>query len=296
MELFLGSAEQGLIYGLMTIGIFISYRILNVADLTVDGSFTLGAAVSIVFTAAGHPVLGILLAILAGALAGTVTAFLQTKLKIQPILAGILTMTALYTINLAVMGNRPNMSLLYENTIFTKPVEWLGSWGKLATVLAVCAVCVGLISLFLHTRLGLSVRATGDNEDMVRSSSINADVMKFIGLALSNALVALSGALLCQYQQFTDISMGTGMVIIGLASLVIGEVVLGWSKLLLIASVAGTILYRLIYALALQFNVPVMYMKLVTAVFVILAISYPVIVGKAKLLAQKRRTNHAIDQ
>lgn len=296
MDLFLGSAEQGLIYGLLTIGIYISYRILNVADLTVDGSFTTGAAVSIMLTLAGHPVLGILLAAVAGALAGIVTAFLQTKLKIQPILAGILTMTALYTINLAIMGNRPNMSLLYQETIFTGIDEALGRWGELVLCLLICVVCVALVSLFLHTRLGLSVRATGDNEDMVRSSSINADLMKFIGLAVANALVALSGAVLCQYQQFTDISMGTGMVVIALASLVIGEVVFGWSKLMLAAMIIGTIIYRLIYALALQVEIPVMYMKLVTAVFVILAISYPVIVDKIKLHSQKRRTNHAIGQ
>ena len=174
------AVELGLIYTLLTLGVFISYRILDIPDLTVDGTFTLGAATSAILTLAGHPYLAILAAFGAGILAGATTAFLQTKLKVQPILAGILTMTGLYSINIMVMGNKSNVSLLGDETLFTKAKAFLG-FKETATIVAVIIVlvCVIMIYAFLHTKLGLSIRATGDNEDMVRSSSVNVDLMIF---------------------------------------------------------------------------------------------------------------------
>ena len=221
----LSAIELGLLYTLLTLGLFISYRILDIADLTVDGSFTLGAAAAVMLTIMGHPILALLAAALVGSIAGMITATLQTKLKVNPILSGILTMTALYSINIMIMGNKSNVSLLGEATIFTMAKEAIGTVasGLLVGGIGVLVICL-LMSMFLYTKLGLSIRATGDNEDMVRSSSINVDRMKIVGLALANALVALSGALVAQKQAFADVSMGTGMVVIGIASLIIGEV------------------------------------------------------------------------
>ncbi len=288
-----GAVTLGFIYGLMAIGLFISYRILDIADLTVDGSFTLGAAVSAVFTLNGKPFLGILMAILSGILAGAVTAFLQTKLKIHPILAGILTMTGLYSINLRIMG-QPNLALLRKDTIFT-PLE--GLFGKdlsyLVTAVLMILIVVVLIFLFFKTQLGLSIRATGNNEAMVRSSSINVDLMKLIALALSNGIVALSGAFLAQYQHSADIGMGTGIVIIGLASLIIGEVIVGRRHLLqsIIAVVVGSILYRIIIAFVLETDIEISDIKLFSALIIVLSISYPVIVEKVKFLRKKTAGN-----
>lgn len=186
-----GAVELGLIYALVALGLFVSYRVLDIPDLTVDGSFTLGAAVSAVFTDAAHPYLGILFAVAAGWCAGMVSAFLQTKLKIQPILAGILAMTGLYSINLRVMGGRSMVSLLRVDTVFS-PVSGL-PLGKLLVALCVTLLVCLFLVLFFRTSTGLCIRATGDNETMVRSSSINTDRMKFLGLGLANALVGLSG-------------------------------------------------------------------------------------------------------
>lgn len=300
MGAFMTSVQLGLIYGLMTLGLFISYRILDIPDLTVDGSFTLGAAVSAVVTISGHPLLGIFCGIGAGALAGVVTALLQTKLRIQPILAGILTMTALYSINLMVMGGKPNVPLLGNDTVFTLLATKLGDRGATFVLVGgiVVIVVVGLV-LFLHTQLGLAIRATGDNEAMVRASSINVDVMKILGLALANSLVGLSGALLAQQQLFADASMGIGMVVIGLASLIIGEIIFGKLGEILfkrhviavhaVAVVLGSIVYRWIIAIALDLNISTSSMKLVSAVIVALAISAPTIREKMQFVYKKKR-------
>ena len=282
--LILSAGELGLLYTLLTLGLFISYRILDIPDLTVDGSFTLGAAVAVMITTAGHPVLAILGAGIAGIIAGMVTATLQTKLKVQPILAGILTMTALYSINIMVMGDKANVSLLGVETIFSKVKTHLGGRysGLLLGSVIVIVVCI-LLGLFLHTKLGLSIRATGDNEAMVRSSSIDVDQMKVIGLAIANGLVAMSGALIAQKQSFADVSMGTGMVVIGIASLIIGEVLVDLVvkqrgiKAHIVAAVLGSIIYRFIISAALSVNISATSMKLVSAIIVVLAISYPVI-------------------
>ncbi len=281
----MSAVELGMLYTLLTLGLFISYRILDIPDLTVDGSFTLGAAVSVVITMKGNPELGLLGAVCAGILAGMVTAILQTKLKIQPILAGILTMTGLYSINIMVMGgNKSNLSLLGEATVFTKVNDILQTEYAGFIVGGLVLILVGvLLALFLNTNVGLAIRATGDNEDMVRSSSINVDRMKIIGLAIANALVALSGALVAQKQAFVDAGMGTGMVVIGIASLIIGEVIVDifvkqrGIKANIFAALLGSIIYRLIISVALCVNISATSMKLVTAIIVALAISYPVI-------------------
>ena len=288
---FLSAIELGLLYTLLTFGLFISYRILDIPDLTVDGSFTLGAAAAVMITATGHPVLALVGAVGAGILAGMVTAILQTKLKVQPILAGILTMTGLYSINIMVMGDKPNVSLLGSDTIFTLSKQTgLGNTSSFVIGLITVIGVAILLDLFLHTKLGLSIRATGDNEDMVRSSSINVDRMKIIGLAVANGLVALSGALVAQKQSFSDASMGTGMVVIGIASLIIGEVLvdifikqrtIGSN---IIAAIMGSIIYRLIISMALSINISATSMKLISAIIVTLAISYPVIKEKLQFI------------
>ena len=281
MYAFQGAVELGLIYALMALGIFVSYRILDVADLTVDGSFTLGASVSVVCVLEGHPVLALFAGAIAGSLAGIVTAFLQTKLKIQPILAGILVMTGLYSINLRVMGSS-NVSLLGEDTVFTWIQELLGEdYGSLVLALVVALVVCILLGLFFNTQLGLSIRATGDNEDMVLASSINANFTKTVGLALANALVGLSGAMLAQYQGFSEATMGIGMVVIGLASLIIGEVIFGNRTVVrnILAVVLGAVIYRIIIALVLETNMAPGDLKLISSLIVAIAISHPTIRG-----------------
>lgn len=291
VTVFISSVEIGLPYVLMTLGLYISYRILNVADLTVDGSFTLGAAVGAVITLTGHPILGIFLGAVAGGLAGMVTAFLQTKLKIQPILAGILTMTALYSINIMVMGGKANLPLLGVETLFTKAQGLFGNYGKIILGLIIVILVSGLVILFLNTQLGMTIRATGDNEDMVRASSINVDRTKMIGLAIANALVAVSGVLVAEYQSFADAGMGVGTVVIGLASLIIGEVICGKRSIInhVGAVIVGSIIYRFIIGLALEINLSMYAMKLVSAVIVVIAISYPVIKEMIKLKQKKKR-------
>lgn len=288
-----GAVELGLGYGLMALGLYISYRILNVADLTVDGSFTLGAAVSAVLATAGYPLLAFVAAMAAGALAGAVSALLQTKLSVQPILAGILVMTGLYSINLMVMGEKPNISLLGVDTLLTYMAKFLPeSVVKLVVAGAFVAVVLLLLLLFFSTQLGLVLRATGDNEDMVRSSSINADMVKLLGLAMANGIVALSGALLAQMQRFSDAGMGIGMVVIGLASIIIGEAIFGRGSVprSMLAVVCGSVVYRLIIALVLEMGLSQSYLKLISALVVTAAISYPTISGKLQLTRQKRQS------
>lgn len=281
---FLSAIELGLIYSLTALGLFLSYRILNVPDLTADGSFTLGAATAIVFTLMGHPIFGIFAAALAGALSGLVTAFLQTKMKIQPILAGIITMTALYSINLMVMDNKANLSITSEQSLYTAVGQLVGkkAQGMVLSFMTAAGVII-LLVLFFHTRLGLCVRATGDNEEMVRSSSVNADGMKAIGLATANACIALSGAMIAHYNCYAEVKMGIGMVVIGLASLIIGEIAVElFAKnktifLSVFAAVIGSVLYRLIIAQALEMNFSASCLKLITAVIVAEAMSYPAV-------------------
>ena len=273
----MSALELGCIYALVALALFLSFRVLNIADMTTDGTFTLGCAVSATVAVAGHPLLALPAAMLAGSLAGYVTALLQTKFYIPSILAGIITNTGLYTVNLAVMGFSSNVNMLKTETLFSMLKPVLGTGYKLIPA-AVIALIVGLFLIFfLKTRLGLSIRATGDNADMVRASSINTGFTVTIGLMLSNALTALSGAVLAQYQKTADINLGTGMVIIGLASLIIGETFLPKGKMWLkvLGAILGSIVYRFIIAIALRLDLPSESLKLISAVIVALAIGLP---------------------
>lgn len=286
----LGSFELGIIYAIMALGVFVSFRTLNMPDLSVDGSFVLGAAVSVVMTLSGHPFLALGVAFIAGCGAGSITALLHTKLKIQPLLAGILTMLALYSLNLKVMGGKANIPLINKETVF-KALEGtaLGDYSELVFSLTVLVLILLILFLFLKTRLGFVLRATGDNDHMVRALGVNTDYVILVGLAISNGLVAVSGALIAQSQSYVDIGMGIGMVVIGLASVIIGEVVFGVSSLLrrLIAVVLGSILYRLIIAFALEIGMPANDLKLVSAVIVAIAMSMPILKQRVLYLQRK---------
>lgn len=293
----LGAVELGLVYGLMVLGVYITFRILKIPDLTVDGSITLGMAISAMVINTGQPwapFAALLLAMLAGAAAGSVTAFFQTKLKIPPILAGIMTMSALYSVNLLIMNNgTPNISILGSPTLFSMFQRSFGVSKHTAMILVgllICVVVVALVEFFFTTHTGLCICATGDNEEMVRAAGISSDNMKLLGLAVSNGFVGLAGGLLAQYQGYADIGMGVGMVVIGLASVIIGEVIFGTSCLLrrLIAVCLGAIVYRLVLAIALNFGMQATDMKLVSAVIVVIALSLGVL-GESFSIRKKKR-------
>lgn len=272
--------ELGFMYALVAMALFLSYRVLDIADLTTDGGFVLGAAVSVTIAAMGHSVLAVFAALFAGAAAGFVTAFLQTRLGVPPILAGIVTNTGLYTVNLMVMGWSSNVSLLKQETLFTmlRATGIGGSWYKLMLAAGITILMGCLLVWFLGTRLGLSIRATGDNTEMVRASSINPVFTISVGLSVANAMTALSGAIVGQYQKSADINSGTGIVVIGLACLIIGETVFGRRSVgrNVVAAMAGSIVYRFLYAIILKTSiVPIECLKLVTAIVVALAIASP---------------------
>ena len=296
LTMFLGGLQEGLFYALLAMGVFISFRILNTPDLTTEGSYTLGVAVSAVLTVAGHPVLGLMCAFLAGALAGSVTGVLQTKVGIHPILAGILTMSGLYTVNTAVMGGKPDVTLT-KTTIFNKLYEAFNinlqafnkdraafTMAKEITVLIVAAVLAlaVLIALiwFFRTHVGLCIRATGNNEAMVRSSSINAGGMKILGLAVANGCTALAGGVMTQSGGFATISNGAGVLVVGLASVIIGEAIIGKRGVTigLMSVILGSVLYQCLIRLATSLNVfPAYYLKLVSAVIVAIALALPML-------------------
>ena len=250
--------ELGFLYALVPMALFLSFRILDIADMTTDGCFVLGTAVSVTMAAAGHPFLAVPAAMLAGICAGFVTAFQQTRLGVPSILAGIITNMGLYTINLMVMGWSANVSLLKAETIFSllQKTGIGGDWYEALLAICVTVLAGALLVYFLGTRLGLSIRATGNNIDMVRASSINPTFTITVGLCIANALTALSGAMVGQYQNTADINGGTGIVVIGLACLIIGETVLGRRGVArgVIATVIGSIIYRFIYAIVLYKN------------------------------------------
>lgn len=287
--------ELGFIYALVALSLFISFSLLNIADLSTDGCFTLGCAVCASVTLMGHPMLGLLAAMGAGCLSGFVTAFLQTKAGVPSILAGIIVNTGLYTINIMVMGFASNLNLFNCKTMFTWAKDKLPSgWSKLIIVAVIVTVVCIIIGKFLTTRLGLSIRATGDNPDMVKASSINTGFMITIGLCISNCLTGLSGALLAQYQKSCDINLGTGMVTIALASLVIGESIFGKGSIAkrIVGVVFGSCLYRFIVAIAMRFNVPAEALKLVSAIIVAVAIAFPYLKEQLSI-AQNKRTQRA---
>lgn len=278
----LGSLQLGLLYAAMAMGVFITFRILDIADLTVDGSFVTGMAAAAVVTAAtNHPILGLMAGTAAGGLAGLVTGLLLTKVKVPPILAGIITMTGLYSVNMLIMGAKSNLSLVGQDTVFTvvcrlSPLN--DELDKLFLAVLIIAAMAVILAVFFKTRPGMAIRATGDNEEMVRSSSINADAAKCLGIVIANACVGLSGALICQYQMFSDVGYGTGMVVIGLASIIIGETICGKRGVSVgIASACvGSAVYRIIIAVALRFEIfPSYALKIISAVIVALSIAIP---------------------
>lgn len=287
--------ELGLIYGIAALGVYLTFRVLGFPDLTVDGSFTTGGATAAAAIVAGVPPwLAVLMAFGAGAIAGSLTGILHTKGKIDGLLASIIMMIALYSINLHIMGNSAAKPLLGETTMLT-PLEengllrdnWVGSGLLLIGVLAVSFVLIW----FLHTRTGLALRATGNNSQMATSFRVNTDNQKILGLAISNGLVAVSGAFLAQYQSIADATMGIGLIVIGLASVIVGQAIFGqrrvWQAVL--ACVAGSILYRWVLQIALGAGLPASDMKLASAVLVVIALLLPRLEVFKKMKGRKLR-------
>lgn len=312
------SLEAGIIYAIMALGVYLSFRILDFPDLTVDGSFVTGGATAAILIVNGYPpVFATVMAVFAGFAAGVLTGLLHTKGGINPLLSGILMMIALYSINLRIMDGRPNVSLLSEDTVISKIRESWSSlgldetmsnilglvglqgvipsgWGVLLVMMVVTIIIKLLIDAFLKTEIGLALRATGDNTGMVQSFSANTNSMKVLGLGLSNSLVALSGALIAQYGGFSDIGLGIGMIVIGLASVIIGEAVFGAKTIVraTLAVVGGAIIYRIIITLAMQakfLQLQAGDMKLITALIVIIALILPKIIDKQKGKRRKQK-------
>lgn len=284
--------ELGVIYSLVALALFLSFSMLNVCDLSTDSCFTLGCAVGATVSIAGHPILAIFAAMLAGILSGYITALLQTKLGVESILAGIIVNTGLYTINIFIMG-KSILNMNKTTTVFTMVKDLLAgtpleNWSRFLVAIVFVGIVALLLALFLHTRLGLSIRATGDNEDMVKASSINPNLTIIVGLCVANTMTALGGCLLGEYQKSCDINMGTGMVTIALASLIIGETLMGRGSIpvRIVGVIFGSCLYRVIVAIAMRFNLPASALKLVSALIVAIAIASPTLrqlVGFQKL-------------
>ena len=298
----LEALELGLIYSILALGVFLSFRTLNTPDLTVDGSIVTGAAISaVVCTAAGDLdpsvqgivcILGLVLSFLFGMGAGAITALLNTKLKIQPLLAGILVMLGIYSINLRIQG-KANINLSSRKTIYSMMDDAMGGfqWSSIVLGVIIAAVVIILMYGFLKTRLGFALRATGDNEDMVRAAGISSDRMKLLGLSVSNGLGGLAGGMLAQYQGYSDVGMGTGMVVIGLASVIIGEVLFGTRSLMqrLIAVALGAVVYRMVIGVALYLGMPPTDLKLVSAVIVTIALAMGMMGENFSLWKKKSR-------
>lgn len=290
-----GALSQGVLWGLMALGVYITYRILDIADLTVDGSFATGGAVCAVCVVNGvDPILALLLATIAGAVAGFVTGFLHTKCEIPAILAGILTQIGLYSINLRIMG-RSNTPLLKSETLFKNISEMTGlpsTWTALIIGIIVSVVIVAILYWYFGTEIGSAIRATGNNEQMVRALGVNTSVTKILGLMIGNALISLSGALVTQSQGYADIKMGIGAIVIGLASIVIGEVIFGQKgnfAFRLTSIIVGSIIYRIIVAIVLQMGMNTDDLKLLTAILVAIALSVPVLISKRNQVAMYKK-------
>ena len=289
-----GAVAQGLLWGIMTLGVYLTFRILNIADMTCDGSFALGGSTCAILVSKGtNPLLAVLIAFFTGLVAGLATGLMHTKLKIHEILAGILSMIALYSINIRIMG-KSNISLLGIETIMTKMQGKLGITPNVASFIVGIIFGIALIAFlywFCGTEIGSCVRATGNNEKMVRAMGVDTDKMKLLGLMLSNALIALSGALVAQSQGYGDVGMGTGAIVIGLASIILGESIFGWFikrfsfYVTLLSILLGSVVYRLIIAIVLQLGLKSTDLKLLTAIIVVIALAIPV--AKSKLLKKK---------
>lgn len=284
MTLVYGSLQLGLLYGIMVLGIYISFRILNIPDLTTEGSFTFGLAISAMMAEIGHPYLGLLLSVVVGVLAGCITGLLQTKLKIHPVLAGIITMSGLHSINILVLKNRANVSLMNKDTLFSAARKIMSGLDKdavkLIVVLVAAAAVVILLALFFKSHFGLCIRATGDNQDMLSASSVNVNITKIAALGLSNACIAFAGGLTTQYQNYADLNSGVGMLVVGLASVIIGEAIFGRRGVTvgLISAIAGSVIYQFIISLATKYSIfPTQMFKLVAAVIVTVALAIPAI-------------------
>lgn len=289
--------ELGLIGGLTVLALFLSYSMLNVCDLSTDGCFTLGAAVGAVVALSGHPLLSIPAAMAAGIISGFVTAFLQTKMGINSLLAGIIVNTGLYSVNIGIMGNSSLLNMNTTDTVFTMMKNALkgtifADWYKIIIALIAVVIVILLLSLFLRTRLGLAIRATGDNPDMVKSSSVNPVFTTIVGLCISNAFTALSGCLLAQSQKSVNIDIGQGMVTVALASLLIGNAFMGKGRIAkrAVGVVLGSFIFRLVYTIALRFNMPAFMLKAVSSIIVIIAIAGPYL--KSQYPMFKRRLEH----
>ncbi len=284
-DLLLPTISQGLLWSLLALGVYITFRVLDIADLTVEGSFPLGASVAVTLLVKDvNPVTAILAAALAGGVAGVVTGLLHTKLRIPALLAGILTMIALYSVNLRIMG-KANISLLGKETAFTLVESALGVAYSQAVLLVGLISCVFfsiLMYWFFGTEIGAAIRATGFNPQMIRAQGVDTNVMLLLGLFFSNALVAVAGSLVAQSNGFADVGMGVGTIVIGLASVIIGEVLFGTRsfKNSLISVILGSIVYRLVIAIVLQMGMPPNDLKLFTAVLVAIALSLPMVKGK----------------
>ncbi|MSS83086.1 ABC transporter permease [Acidaminococcus fermentans] len=285
IDLLLPTVSQGLLWSLLALGVYITFRVLDIADLTVEGSFPLGASVAVTLLVKDvNPVTAILAAALAGGMAGVVTGLLHTKLRIPALLAGILTMIALYSVNLRIMG-KANVSLLGKDTAFTLVESNFGVAYSQAVLLVGVLACVlfsVLMYWFFGTEIGAAIRATGYNPQMIRAQGVDTNIMLLIGLFFSNALVAVAGALVAQSNGFADVGMGVGTIVIGLASVIIGEVLFGTRsfKNSLISVILGSIVYRLVIAIVLQMGMPPNDLKLFTAVLVAIALSLPMVKGK----------------
>ncbi|MCD7810062.1 MAG: ABC transporter permease [Erysipelotrichaceae bacterium] len=294
---YLGAIDLGLIWGFLVLGVYITFRLLNIADMTVDGSFATGGAVCAVCVLNGiHPLFAILIAMVAGALAGFVTGMLLTKCQIPAILAGILTQIGLYSINLRIMGGRANIPLTTADTLFaTLAKNWGISRYYVALMIAgfMTLLVIALLYWFFGTEAGSAFRATGNNEQMARSLGINTDMMKLLGLMLANALVALSGSLNTLYGQASDVRAGTGAIVIALASIVIGEVIFRFKKsnfaLTLFSVVVGSMIYRCIVSLVLQFGLNTDDLKLLTAIIVAIALTVPTVLAKRQQVAMYKK-------
>ena len=285
---FLGAISQGVLWGIMVLGVYITFKLLDIPDMTVDGSFTLGGFICAILISDGkiNPILVLICAILGGLIAGAVTGILHTIFEIPAILAGILTQISLWSINLRIAHKRSNITLPKLGNIFSVVASMTGmKKSQVALVLGIIIVILisALLYWFFGTEMGSALRATGNNEAMVRALGINAKTMKLIALMISNGLVALAGALVCQSQGYADINMGTGAIVIGLAAIVIGEVLLGWVKPFyakLGAAVIGSVVYFIIRAIVLQMGLDSDYMKVLSAVIVAVALSFPVLSKK----------------
>ena len=269
MNILLSTCSQGLLYSVLALGVYITFRILNFADMTAEGSLTLGGSICAVMLINGfNPILSTVIAGLLGSLAGLITAFLHTKLKIQDILAGILTMISLYSINIRIMG-QSNISLLGKNTIFSKSSSFIVG-------VIVCLMLLLLLNLFFKTQIGLAIRATGDNEQMMKALGANTNLKKTLALMISNFMCAMSGALISQFQGYSDINLGTGSIVIALASIVIGEAILNGAFIIKLSSVIlGSVLYRFIIVLVLSLGMNPSDLKLFTSIVAAILLSLP---------------------